>query len=879
MEKEYLKSSEEILQELQTSHQGLTDQQAETRLAQYGENRLQEGRKTTMLERFVEELKDPMLIMLMAAAAVSAITNIISHEPLTEVFIIIAVVLLNAVLGVFQESKAEEAIEALQKMTAAECKVLRNGSMKIIENTKLVPGDIVMLEAGDAVPADGRLLEARSLKIEEAALTGESVPVNKMIDLLYLQEGEKEVALGDRTNMVYMGSSVVYGRGLAVITDTGMTTEMGKIADALNDTQQEETPLQKKLSDLGKKLSWLVIGICIFIFVFDLIQAGSFSLSTILETFMVAVSLAVAAIPEGLATVVTVVLSIGVTKMSKSHAVIRRLTAVETLGCTQTICSDKTGTLTRNQMTAVEHTGDREMLASAMALCSDAMLNTDGTIEGEPTEAALVAFARDSGLNKYDLEKQMPRVEEVPFDSTRKMMTTIHQRNDGTWISFTKGAPDAVIALCTQKYENGRAVAMTKADREAAVYDNKNMADRALRVLCAAYRIYEEMPQDTEPQALEKDLTYIGLVGMIDPVRDEVIPAIQQCRNAGIRPVMITGDHKDTAVAIGKQIGIIKDESEAVTGAQLDEMSDEQLEADITKYGVYARVKPEHKVRIVTAWKKRGAITAMTGDGVNDAPSIKTADIGIGMGITGTDVTKNVADMILTDDNFATIVNAVEEGRKIYDNIRKAVQFLLSSNMSEVIGVFVSSLMGFTLLKPVHLLFINLITDCLPALALGVEEAEENIMKRKPRDAEDSIFADGMIYDVIYQGGLIAGLTVLSYLLGHYFETGIFEIPHVISPHGMTMAFLTMNMCEIFHSWNLRSLRGSIFSLKSHNRLMWISMIAAAAIVTVVLEVPFVAGMFGFTPVGFVEYGTAICLAFLVIPIVETVKFIQRKTK
>lgn len=879
MEKEYLKSSEEILQELQTSHQGLTDQQAETRLAQYGENRLQEGRKTTMLERFVEELKDPMLIMLMAAAAVSAITNIISHEPLTEVFIIIAVVLLNAVLGVFQESKAEEAIEALQKMTAAECKVLRNGSMKIIENTKLVPGDIVMLEAGDAVPADGRLLEARSLKIEEAALTGESVPVNKMIDLLYLQEGEKEVALGDRTNMVYMGSSVVYGRGLTVITDTGMTTEMGKIADALNDTQQEETPLQKKLSDLGKKLSWLVIGICIFIFVFDLIQAGSFSLSTILETFMVAVSLAVAAIPEGLATVVTVVLSIGVTKMSKSHAVIRRLTAVETLGCTQTICSDKTGTLTRNQMTAVEHTGDREMLASAMALCSDAMLNTDGTIEGEPTEAALVAFARDSGLNKYDLEKQMPRVEEAPFDSTRKMMTTIHQRNDGTWISFTKGAPDAVIALCTQKYENGRAVAMTKADREAAVYDNKNMADRALRVLCAAYRIYEEMPQDTEPQVLEKDLTYIGLVGMIDPVRDEVIPAIQQCRNAGIRPVMITGDHKDTAVAIGKQIGIIKDESEAVTGAQLDEMSDEQLEADITKYGVYARVKPEHKVRIVTAWKKRGAITAMTGDGVNDAPSIKTADIGIGMGITGTDVTKNVADMILTDDNFATIVNAVEEGRKIYDNIRKAVQFLLSSNMSEVIGVFVSSLMGFTLLKPVHLLFINLITDCLPALALGVEEAEENIMKRKPRDAEDSIFADGMIYDVIYQGGLIAGLTVLSYLLGHYFETGIFEIPHVISPHGMTMAFLTMNMCEIFHSWNLRSLRGSIFSLKSHNRLMWISMIAAAAIVTVVLEVPFVAGMFGFTPVGFVEYGTAICLAFLVIPIVETVKFIQRKTK
>ena len=879
MEKEYLKSSEEILKELNTSTQGLTDQQAEQRLAQYGENRLQEGRKITMLERFVEELKDPMLIMLMAAAVVSAITNIISGDPLTEVFIIIAVVLLNAVLGVFQESKAEEAIEALQKMTAAECKVLRNGSMKIIENTKLVPGDIIMLEAGDAVPADGRLLEARSLKIEEAALTGESVPVNKMIDLLYLKDGEKEIPLGDRTNMVYMGSSVVYGRGLAVITDTGMSTEMGKIADALNDTQQEETPLQKKLSDLGKKLSWLVIGICIFIFVFDLIQVGSFSLSTVLETFMVAVSLAVAAIPEGLATVVTVVLSIGVTKMSKSHAVIRRLTAVETLGCTQTICSDKTGTLTRNQMTAVEHTGDTKMLATAMALCCDAMLNTDDTIEGEPTEAALVAFAKNNGLRKYELEKELPRVEEAPFDSTRKMMTTVHQRNDGTWIAFTKGAPDAVIALCTKQYVDGKETSMRAEDHKKAVSDNKNMADRALRVLCAAYRIYETMPEDVSPQALEQDLTYIGLVGMIDPVRDEVIPAIQQCRSAGIRPVMITGDHKDTAVAIGKQIGIIDSELEAVTGAQLDEMSDEQLEADITKYGVYARVKPEHKVRIVIAWKKRGAITAMTGDGVNDAPSIKTADIGIGMGITGTDVTKNVADMILTDDNFATIVNAVEEGRKIYDNIRKAVQFLLSSNMSEVIGVFVSSLMGFTLLKPVHLLFINLITDCLPALALGMEEAEENIMNRKPRDAKDSIFADGMIYDVIYQGALIAGLTVLSYILGHYFETGIFEIPHEISPHGMTMAFLTMNMCEIFHSYNMRSLRGSIFSLKNHNRLMWVSMIAAVAIVTVVLEIPFIAGMFGFTPVGINEYATAIGLAFLVIPIVEMIKFIQRKVK
>lgn len=877
MEKEYLKSYEEVLKEQNTTSSGLSQKEAEERLSHFGRNELAQGKKTTMLERFVKELKDPMLVMLMAAAVVSAITNIIAHEPLTEVFIIVFVVILNAMLGVVQESKAEEAIEALQKMTEAQCKVMRNGQMKMINSTELVPGDIVMLEAGDAVPADGRLIESRSLKIEEAALTGESVPVNKIMDVLYLSDNQKEISLGDRTNMVYMGSSVAYGRGTAVITATGMNTEMGKIADALNDTVQEETPLQKKLADLGKKLSWLVIGICIFIFVFDLIQAGSFTLSNVLETFMVAVSLAVAAIPEGLATVVTVVLSIGVTKMSKSNAVIRRLTAVETLGCTQTICSDKTGTLTRNRMTAVEHTGDTQLLATAMTLCCDAVLNKDGTIEGEPTEASLVAFGNDQGLKKYELEEKTPRVQEAPFDSGRKMMSTIHKQSDGTYIQYTKGAPDALLAVCDRKIQNGKVSAMTAENRSNAETDNRKMADQALRVLACAYTVYDELPQDVSPAAIEKDLIYIGLVGMIDPVREEVIPAIAECRSAGIRPVMITGDHKDTAVAIAKQIGIIQSADEAITGAQLDEISDEQLEQNITKYGVYARVRPEHKVRIVNAWKKRGSITAMTGDGVNDAPSIKSADIGIGMGITGTDVTKNVADMILTDDNFATIVKAVEEGRRIYDNIRKAVQFLLSSNMSEVFGVFLSSLMGFTLLKPVHLLFINLITDCLPALALGMEEAEDGIMERKPRDAKEGIFANGMIFDVIFQGALIAALTITSYLIGAYFETGVFGIPQGMSSHGMTMAFLTMNMCEIFHSYNMRSLRGSIFTLHSHNKLMWASMIGAFAIVTIVLEVPFIAGMFGFTPVGMSEYLCALGLSILVIPLVEIVKLIERK--
>ena len=873
MKPEYLQSAEEVLCSQGSQRGGLTSQEAAARLEKHGPNRLQEAKKITNLQRFLQQLKDPMLLILMAAAAVSAVTSILSGEKLTEVIIILAVVLLNAVLGVVQESKAEAAIEALQTMTAATSKVLRDGKITVLHSADLVPGDVVLLEAGDAVPADGRLLESASLKIEEAALTGESVPVNKTAETI---SAEGDVPLGDRKNMCYMGSTVVYGRGSAVITATGMDTEMGKIAGVLARTEQEETPLQRKLTQLGKTLSYLVLAICVFIFVFDLLVEGDYSLEAILKTFMVAVSLAVAAIPEGLATVVTVVLSIGVTNMSKRGAVIRRLTAVETLGCTQVICSDKTGTLTQNKMTVVDHTGPQRLLATAMALCSDAAWTEEGA-QGEPTEAALVNFAAETGLKKPLLEEQQPRVAEAPFDSSRKMMSTVHQI-DGGFIQYTKGAPDEVLRLCTCYVESGEMRPMTEEKRRAILLENKAMADRALRVLAAAQRSWgDKLPEDISPKTLEQDLCFIGLAGMIDPVRPEVKDAIHQCRKAGIRPVMITGDHKDTAVAIAKELDILDSADQAITGSALNDLTDEELAEAVPKYSVYARVQPEHKVRIVTAWKKRGAITAMTGDGVNDAPSIKTADIGVGMGITGTDVTKNVADMVLSDDNFATIVGAVGEGRRIYDNIRKTIQFLLASNMSEVLGVFTATLLGFTLLGPVHLLFINLITDCFPALALGLEKAEPDVMDRPPRDSHDGIFAGGLGLDILYQGVLITVITLASYIIGHCVEVGYFEMPSGVSPHGMTMAFLTMSMCEIFHSFNMRFQRRSIFSGHSHNKVLWAAMLGSLLITTLVLEVGPIADAFGFTPVGWAEYGIALALAVLVIPVVELVKFFQRR--
>ena len=873
MKPDYLQTTEEVLSTQGSSSRGLTGEEAAARLSKHGPNRLQEAKKITNFQRFVQQLKDPMLLILLAAAAVSAVTSILSHESLTEVFIILVVVLLNAVLGVVQESKAEAAIEALQTMTAATSKVLRDGKITVLHSADLVPGDVVILEAGDAVPADGRLMESASLKIEEAALTGESVPVNKTAEPI---AAEGDVPLGDRKNMCYMGSTVVYGRGSAVITATGMDTEMGKIAGVLARTEQEETPLQRKLTQLGKTLSYLVLAICVFIFIFDLLVEGDYSLEAILKTFMVAVSLAVAAIPEGLATVVTVVLSIGVTNMSKRGAVIRRLTAVETLGCTQVICSDKTGTLTQNKMTVVDHTGPQRLLATAMALCSDAAWAEEGA-QGEPTEAALVNFAAKAGLKKPLLEEQQPRVAEAPFDSSRKMMSTVHQI-DGGFIQYTKGAPDEVLRLCTSYIDSGEKHPMTEEKRRAILLENKAMADRALRVLAAAQRSWgDTLPEDISPETLEQDLCFIGLAGMIDPVRPEVKDAIHQCRKAGIRPVMITGDHKDTAVAIAKELDILDSADQAITGSALNDLTDEELAEAVPKYSVYARVQPEHKVRIVSAWKKRGAITAMTGDGVNDAPSIKTADIGVGMGITGTDVTKNVADMVLSDDNFATIVGAVGEGRRIYDNIRKTIQFLLASNMSEVLGVFTATLLGFTLLGPVHLLFINLITDCFPALALGLEKAEPDVMDRPPRDSHDGIFSGGLGLDVVYQGVLITVITLASYIIGHCVEVGYFEMPSGVSPHGMTMAFLTMSMCEIFHSFNMRFQRRSIFSSRSHNKVLWAAMLGSLLITTLVLEVGPIADAFGFTPVGWAEYGIALALAVLVIPVVELVKFFQRR--
>ena len=877
MMKYYLEDAAEVLRQAGSSESGLSAQEAAERLQKNGPNKLAEAKKTPMIVRFFEQMKDPMILILLAAAAISGILAVLEGESFADVIIILAVVIVNAILGVYQESKAEKAIEALQEMAAATSKVLRDGKVASVRSEELVVGDIVLLEAGDAVPADGRLIENASLKIEEAALTGESVPVTKFIDMIQLNDASGDVPLGDRKNMVYMGSTVVYGRGRAVITGTGMQTEMGKIADALAQAQEGQTPLQIKLSQLSKVLTWLVLGICVVIFGVQLLRAGSFSADVILDSFMVAVSLAVAAIPEGLAAVVTIVLSIGVTNMSRRNAIIRRLTAVETLGCAQIICSDKTGTLTQNRMTVVDaFCEDEKLLATAMALCSDAEIDADGNVTGEPTEAALVAWAAGLGLDKNALKAELPRTGEAPFDSGRKMMSTVHRHTDGSIPQFTKGAPDEVLKKCTHYLgADGSAMPMTDGYREKILAANKDMADRALRVLAAAKREWPAHPESEEPVHLEQELCFIGLTGMIDPVRPEVKDAIVECRSAGIRPIMITGDHVDTATAIARELGILEGDLRAITGAQLDRMSDEEFAAQLEHIAVYARVQPEHKTRIVNAWRAAGFVTAMTGDGVNDAPSIKSADIGVGMGITGTDVTKNVADMVLTDDNFATIVGAVEEGRRIYDNIRKAIQFLLGSNMSEVISIFVATLMGFTILKPVHLLWINLVTDCFPALALGMEKAEADIMQRKPRSAKAGIFAGGMGVDIAYQGLLVSALTLLSYFVGHFMESGVWEIAN--SADGTTMAFLTMSMAEIFHSFNMRSQRGSLLGIKNMNKALNWAALGSLAATTAVCEIPFLANAFGFATVEFSEYAIAIVLAALVVPIVELVKFFQRR--
>ena len=889
MEKEYLASAEDVLAaQSSNAETGLSAAEAASRLASVGPNKLDEEEKTPMWKRFFEQMADPMVIMLLVAAAISVITGFIQGEPeWADAAIILSVVILNSVLGVVQEAKSEQALEALQEMSAAQSKVIRDGKLVHLPSSELVPGDIVLLEAGDSVPADCRVLESASMKIEEAALTGESVPVEKHADAIALAADTDDVPLGDRKNMCYMGSTVVYGRGRAVVVGTGMKTEMGKIATALTQAKKELTPLQMKLNELSGILTKLVLAICVIIFAVDIMRhfgdLGS-NPAMLLDTFMVAVSLAVAAIPEGLVAVVTIVLSMGVTKMSKRQAIIRKMTAVETLGCTQIICSDKTGTLTQNKMTVVKHelACSEEKFLAGMALCSDAKWDEEkGEAVGEPTECALVNDAAKAGMKGLDVEH--PRVGEAPFDSGRKMMSVVVEEADGTFEQYTKGGPDVVLSRCTHVYENGEIVPMTDARREEILTANKAMADQALRVLALSSRTYTEKPSDFSPAALEHDLVFCGLSGMIDPVRPEVTAAIAEAKEAGIRAVMITGDHIDTAVAIAKDLGIVSDASQAITGAQLDKISDEDFKEKVTDISVYARVQPEHKARIVDAWKSRGNIVAMTGDGVNDAPSIKRADIGVGMGITGTDVTKNVADMVLADDNFATIINAVEEGRRIYDNIRKVIQFLLSANIAEVLSVFVATLIGFTIFQPVQLLWINLITDSLPALALGMEEAEGDVMKRKPRNASDGVFAGGMGLDIAFQGVIITLLVLASFFAGVYFDMGYIDIADMIAGNadaeGVTMAFITLSMVEIFHSFNMRSRRASIFSMKKQNKWLWGAAALALALTVVPVEVDFLAEVFGFMPLPVHALLTALGLAFLIIPIMEVYKAIMRKVE
>ena len=886
--KPYLQPIDEVFADVKSCENGLTAEESEARLQSQGKNKLAEGKKEPMILRFLKQFIEPMTLILIVAAIISAVMSGLNKEFPTDVIIIMSVVVINAVLGVLQESKAEKAIDALQKIAAATSKVIRNGRIVVVKSEDLVVGDVIVLEAGDAVPADARIIECASMKVEEAALTGESVPVIKTVEAI--TSNGADVPLGDRKNMVFMGSTVVYGRGKAVIVGTGMNTEMGKIANALQTAKEGKTPLQQKLSQLSKVLTYMVIGICVVIFAISLIRAAvdktlmDDTANTILNTFMIAVSLAVAAIPEGLATVVTIVLSIGVTNMSKRNAIIRKLTAVETLGCTQIICSDKTGTLTQNKMTVVEHYGnDEKLLANAMSLCSDAEYDVEkGEATGEPTECALVNYASTLDLDKNVQKTLYPRIGEIPFDSMRKMMTTVHRDQEGAIVQYTKGAPDEIVKRCTHVYENGAVVEMTEQKRDEILAQNKAMADKALRVLAVAQKTLAKEPDDYTSEAMEKDMCFVGLVGMIDPVRPEVLPAIEECRKAGIRPIMITGDHKDTAVAIAMQLGIITDPSQAITGAELDKISDEDFANDVEKYSVYARVQPEHKTRIVNAWRAKGYITAMTGDGVNDAPSIKNADIGVGMGITGTDVTKNVADMILADDNFATIVSAAGEGRRIYDNIRKSIQFLLASNLSEVLSIFMATLLGFTIFKPAHLLWINLITDCFPALSLGMEAPEKDIMSRPPRNPKDGIFANGMGVAIAYQGVFLTAITLASFYLG---RDVIAQMPqHVNAAYtpadvGSSMAFLTLSMAEIFHAFNMRSLHGSIFTIKKQNWWLWGAGAISLALTTLVVEVPFLANAFELAKLDAMEYGIALALAVTVIPLVEIVKVIARAVR
>lgn len=865
-----------VINEMNSGFDGLSDEEAKKRLEQYGRNEIEEGKKRTLFAMFLDQFKNLMIIILLAAAAISLIAT--KGEEITDTIIILAVVLINAVMGVVQESKAEKALDALKKMSSPFVKVKRGGSAKEIRTEELVPGDIVLLEAGDIVPADMRLIDNASLKIEEAALTGESVPVEKILDPIE----KHDIVIGDRKNMAYSGSNVSYGRGAGVVVATGMNTEVGKIAGHLATYDSKETPLQRKLAQMSKILSIGVVLISIIIFIVGLLQQRD-----PLEMFLTAVSLAVAAIPEGLPAVVTIVLAIGVQRMARNNAIIRKLSAVETLGSTQIICSDKTGTLTQNRMTVKEvflnnsiqsaetiNTGQEnfETFVKAIVLCNDSKLsNKDGqpSLIGDPTETALIDFARLKKFEKQNIDQENPREAEIPFDSDRKLMSTVNKSGSG-FIFNTKGAPDVLLERCSNIVVGNNAFPMTEEHKKSILQANKEMADKALRVLAVAYKNIDSVPTDLTSENNEKDLTFLGLVGMIDPPRPEAKEAVEICKHAGIRPVMITGDHRDTAAAIARELGIVSNDSEVITGAELNNLSDQDF--DVEKYSVYARVSPEHKVRIVKAWKRKDKIVAMTGDGVNDAPALKESDIGVGMGITGTEVSKSVSDMVLTDDNFATIVKAVEEGRKIYSNIQKTIQFLLACNLGEVLTLFIGTMLGWTVLSPIHILWVNLVTDTLPALALGMERAEHGIMNRKPRPANSSFYSGGVGVSIIYQGIIEGLITLIAFYLGSH--TG--QTPSLQT--GITMAFATLGLIQVFHSFNTRSMDESLFQIGVFTN----PYVTGAFLISVVLQLsvialPFLNPIFDVVQLTFMQWIYVAGLSFSIIPIVEIVKLIKRR--
>lgn len=875
----YTQGEEEVLKNLDTSVDGLSTAQAKERLDAYGYNELDEGEKRSLLSKFIDQFKDLMIIILLVAAALSVITE--GMHGLTDACIILAVVVLNAAFGVYQEGQAEAAIEALKNMSSPMARVRRDGHVVEIDSRELVPGDIVLLEAGDVVPADMRLLEAASLKIEEAALTGESVPVEKDVT----ETVEAEAGIGDRVNMGYQNSNVTYGRGTGVVTNTGMYTEVGKIADMLANADESQTPLKQSLEQLSKTLTYLIVAIALVTFLVSVFIRGEQPL----EGLMVAVALAVAAIPEGLPAIVTILLSLGTTTLAKRNSIVRKLPAVETLGSTEIIASDKTGTLTMNQMTVEKiYTNGQLQNASTelgadnttlriMNFANDTKVDPDGKLIGDPTETALVQFGLDHNFDVRDVLKSEPRVAELPFDSDRKLMSTIHKEADGTYFVAVKGAPDQLLKRVTRIEINGEVRPITDEDKQAILATNKDLAKQALRVLMMAYKTTNDIPT-LESAVVESDLIFSGLVGMIDPERPEAAEAVRVAKEAGIRPIMITGDHQDTAEAIAKRLGIIDPndtEDHVFTGAELNELSDEEFQKVFKQYSVYARVSPEHKVRIVKAWQNDGKVVAMTGDGVNDAPSLKTADIGIGMGITGTEVSKGASDMVLADDNFATIIVAVEEGRKVFSNIQKSIQYLLSANMAEVFIIFFATLFGWDVLQPVHLLWINLVTDTLPAIALGVEPAEPGIMTHKPRGRQSNFFDGGVFGAIMYQGVFQTILVLAVYGWGLAFPEHYTQAE--IHADALTMAFATLGLIQLLHAFNVKSVYQSVFKvgLFRNKTFNWAIPVAFVLLMATIV-VPGFNNLFHVSHLSLTQWLAVIVGSFLIVVLVELVKAIQR---